>query len=234
MNPSLSAKSKVAVRVSNIAVRMSPPLEVRFSNMAASGLIEGYASAFGGPPDAYGDIIDPGAFRQTLAHHKADGTMPAMLWSHDMAQPIGRWTEMKEDDYGLFVRGNLNMGTERGRDALEHLKQRDVSGLSIGFVVAKGGSKLSLEGYRILTGLDLWEVSVVALPANQRARVSDVKSLQTKSELIDLLRDGGLSKAAAARVAAGGWPALGSDETGDLNDLAKAIQAQTEELKSWK
>lgn len=219
---------------SDVFERVSPPLEVRLAGLSASGLIEGYASAFGGPPDGYGDIIEPGAFMRSLAQHRADGTMPAMLWSHDHAHPIGRWTEMEEDDYGLLVRGNLNTQTDRGRNALEHLKQRDVSGLSIGFAPAPDGAKHSGKGYRVLTDLELWEVSVVAFPANRRARVSSVKSLQTKTELIDLLREGGLSKSAAIRVAAGGWAALGSDETRELDDLVQAIRAQTEEMKSWK
>lgn len=219
---------------SSAVLWQSPPLEIRLSSATASGAIEGYASAFGGPPDDYGDIVEPGAFRATLAEHKAAGTMPAMLWCHDDALPVGKWTDMVEDDYGLLVRGNLNTRTERGRDALEHLRSRDITGLSIGYVVPAGGWKHSNEARRIITAAHLWEVSLVTIPANRRARITGVKSLQSKSELIDLLREGGLSKSAAIRVAAGGWTALGPDETRELDDLVQAIQAQTEEMKSWK
>lgn len=208
--------------------------EVRFTDVTAAGCFDGYGSVFGGPVDSYGDIILPGAFRATIAEHQAKGTMPIMLWSHNGDQPIGRWIEMKEDDYGLFLRGKINIQTERGREALEHLKHGDIAGLSIGGNVTGVDTPTPKGVRRAIRAFDLWEISVVSFPANQRARISGVKSLQTKSELIDLLREGGLSKAAAARVAAGGWSALGTDETGDLGDLAQAIMARTEELKSWK
>lgn len=214
------------------ATRLAPPLEVRFSSSAKEGEIEGYASVFGGPPDSYGDVIAPGAFRRSLSELVQEGVSPAMLWSHDPMQPIGRWIDLKEDSRGLFVRGQLNLSTARGRDAHEHLKQGDVSGLSIGFYIAPNGSKTGPLGSTLLTDVDLVEVSVVAFPANRRARVAEVKSLNSKNDLVDMLREGGLSKAAAARVAAGGWPALAGADHQKAIDLAAEIQRATASLRS--
>lgn len=208
-------------------VRLAPSLELRFASGGTAGDVEGYGSVFGGPPDSYGDIIAPGAFKRSLAELRADGTSPAMLWSHDPASPIGRWTQLLEDDKGLFVKGKLNLATTRGKDAHEHLKQGDVSGLSIGFRVAENGSRKGAGSETILTDLDLVEVSVVAFPANRRARVGGVKSLNSKSDLIDMLRESGLPKSAAARIAAGGWPALASEQqehaAGVLNLIEKSL-----------
>lgn len=213
----------------SIVTRMTAPLELRFA--ASKGTIEGYASAFGGPPDAYGDIIEKGAFRRTIADHLREGTMPAMLWAHDPSRPIGRWDEMHEDDFGLHMRGTLNLGTTAGKDAHQHLEQGDVRGLSIGFVVAKSGARQN-GATTILTDLDLMEVSAVVFPANRRARISGVKSLASKSELVDLLREAGLPKTAAHRIASGGWPALSGDDHQKAIDLAAQIEAATAKIRS--
>lgn len=219
----------ILLQKNGLVTRMTAPLELRFA--ASKGTIEGYASAFGGPPDAYGDIIEKGAFKRTIDDHRREGSMPAMLWAHDPSKPIGRWVEMHEDDYGLFMKGSINLNTTAGKDAHQHLEQGDVSGLSIGFVVPKSGARQD-GANTILTDIDLMEVSTVVFPANRRARISGVKSLTSKSELVDLLRDAGLPKTAANRIAAGGWPALSGTDQQKAIDLAAQIEAATAKLRS--
>lgn len=211
-------------------IRLAPVLEAR-SLDAETGIVEGYASVFGGPPDSYGDIIAPGAFNRTLDEHKAEGTFPAMLWCHRANEPVGRWLDLREDERGLFARGKLNLNTSAGRETHAHVKGGDVSGFSIGFLLPDGGRKRNKEGSWTITDLDLLEISVTPVPANRRARVSAVKSLQSKSELIDMLRDGGLPKAAAARIAAGGWPALAGSDHQKATDLAERIRFVTANLR---
>lgn len=213
------------------ALRLSPTVEVKFSSETENGTIEGYASAFGGNPDSYGDIVQKGAFLRSLAEHKQERTMPAMLWSHDQREPIGKWIDMHEDEFGLFVRGKLNLDTSRGRDAHAHVKHGDATGFSIGFYVGEQGHKHGANGTTILTDIDLVEVSAVVFPANRRARVSGVKTLQSKSELIDMLREGGLPKAAAARIAAGGWPALTNADQQKAFELADMLDRATNDLR---
>lgn len=214
------------------SLRLSPTLEVKFSSGSEAGMIEGYASVFGGNPDSYGDIVQKGAFRRTLQEHRAEGSMPAMLWSHNQAQPIGKWIEMHEDDYGLFVRGKLNLDTSHGKDAHAHILHGDATGFSIGFYVTPQGKRTGTNGTTILTDVDLVEVSAVVFPANRRARVSGVKTLQSKSELIDMLRDNGLPRAAAARIAAGGWEALAGADHEKAFELADMIERATQQIKA--
>ena len=166
------------------------------------------------------------------AQLKAEAIQPSMLWSHDPANPIGRWTSLREDATGLFVTGQLNLATSRGKDAYEHLKQGDVSGLSIGFFVPKGGRHSGEKGSSVLTEIELVEISVVSYPANRRARVAGVKSLNSKNDLVDMLRESGLSKSAAARVAAGGWPALAGTDHQKAIDLAAEIERATALLRT--
>lgn len=162
------------------------------------GTVEGYGSVFG-ERDSYDDVIAPGAFKGSLAAHKAIGTMPAMLWQHDGAKPIGIWTEMVEDSKGLRIKGQLALETVLGKEAHALLKLGALNGLSIGFVSKQWTYDRDTD-VRTLTELDLWEVSLVTFPANGKARVTNVKAADDMAVPKDaerLLRDAGFSKSDA-------------------------------------
>lgn len=176
--------------------------------MNETGQFEGYGSVFG-VKDSYGEIVAAGAFTQSLAEHKAQGTLPALLWQHDSRQPIGAYVEMRQDNKGLFVKGQLALDVDGGRNAHALLKAGAINGLSIGFMPKKWEYNEE-EDIRTLTEIDLWECSLVTFPANSGARVSGTKAIGQISSITDWkefesnLRDeGGFSqKAAAAMVAA--------------------------------
>ena len=162
------------------------------------GTLEGYGSVFG-VRDNYDDVIAKGAFVQSLKDHKAAGTMPAMLWQHDADKPIGIWTEMVEDEKGLRIKGQLAMETVKGKEAHALLKMGALNGLSIGFMAKEWAYERDTE-VRTLTAIDLWEVSLVTFPANEKARVTNVKSaeeLQAPKDAEKALRDAGFSKSDA-------------------------------------
>lgn len=214
-------------------IRAAPPLAVKLADASATtGEISGYASLFGGEPDSYGDIIAPGAYTKSIAELRQRGEAPLMLWAHDRASPIGRWIEIVEDAKGLRVRGQLNLETTRGRDAHAHIKAGDVSGLSIGYSVPDGGVVYNADGTQTLKIIDLKEISVVAIPAARTARITGVKSVGSQRELQGLLHDIGLSRAAAAKVAAAGWPALNSDTSQpDLSQLLAEVKASADTIR---
>lgn len=210
-------------------IRFSPSFRFE-AKASAQGRLAGLASPFGGEPDAYGDIIAPGAFAASLALHKARKTAPAMLWAHDMARPVGAWDVLEERADGLHVEGSLALATTDGAEAYEHLRAGAVTGLSIGFMVAPDGAEYGKTG-RILRAVDLAEISLVTIPAAPAARVTSVKGaplmLQSPADLHDLLRDAGLAKAAADKIVKGGWPALTakSDHPDTLHRLADLLKA---------
>jgi HK97 family phage prohead protease len=214
------------------AFRVSSPVELRLAGSASAGVVEGYGSTFGGPPDVYGDVVAAGAFAKSLTAHRSAGTMPSMLWSHRPDTLVGRWTDATEDSKGLRLRGQLNLETQAGRDALAHLKAGDLNGLSIGFRVAKGGREFGKDGTAILREVDLLEVSLVALPANTRARVSAVKSIEGPRELEHLLTEAGIPRAAAVKLAAGGWPALAPDPNPATTDFARRLDEAAREIRA--
>ncbi|QCP86509.1 HK97 family phage prohead protease [Cereibacter sphaeroides] len=214
--------------------------DLRFSSSLAldvkaegDGRIAGYASTFAGAPDRHGDIVSAGAFSRTLKEHRAEGTMPAMLWAHQLEEPIGRWLRVEEDSKGLFVSGQLNLKTARGRDAYEHVRAGDVTGFSIGFVTPENGRRYFGKGAFALDEVDLVEISVVSVPANTRARIAGVKHIGSKAEAVTFLRDAGLSKTAAQRFAAGGFPALVGDDGAEerIRKFAAQIERATLQLR---
>lgn len=210
--------------------RLSPAYEFK-ATAQASGEFTGYASTFGGPPDAYGHVIAPGAFTASLAEHAARKSMPALLWAHDPSEPIGRWVTLKEDRHGLRADGKLTLGTGRGKEA-HALMHDEALGLSIGYRTK--GSKIEGDT-RVLTAIELVEVSVVALPANPAAKITGVKSRPStirdfETELRDAL---GFSTREAKALASRGWPALSErdDRSEELQALHAAIRAATLKFK---
>ncbi|MEX5744663.1 HK97 family phage prohead protease [Massilia sp. X63] len=160
------------------------------------GTVEGYGSVFG-VRDNYDDVIAPGAYLASLAAHKSAGTMPAMLWQHDATAPIGVWLEMVEDAKGLRIKGKLALDTVKGAEAYALLKMGALNGLSIGFV-SKQWTYDRETDVRTLTEVDLWEVSLVTFPANDKARITGVKAadvagIKTIRQAEQALRDAGFS-----------------------------------------
>lgn len=167
--------------------KTAPVLEIKA--LKDSGEFEGYGSTFGGEPDAYGDIVAAGAFTESLAEHKAKGTMPKLFWQHNSDEPIGKWLDAKEDDHGLLMRGKLNMDVQRGREAHALLKNEDIDGLSIGYRI-KEYSVDTETGVWTLEKLGLVEVSVVSVGANENAIVQSVKAAKAAHDLFEKLKAG--------------------------------------------
>lgn len=165
----------------------SPVMEIK--SLKDSGEFEGYGSTFGGEPDSYGDVIAAGAYSKSLADHAAKGTMPKMFWQHDSGQPIGKWLEASEDSKGLVMRGKLNMGVQRGKEAYALLKEGDIDGLSIGYQI-KAYEADTETGVWTLTEIDLKEVSVVSIGACETATVSSVKAAKASFDLTERLKAG--------------------------------------------
>lgn len=196
------------------------------------GTVEGYGSVFG-VRDNYDDVIAKGAFTQSLKDHKAAGTMPAMLWQHDADKPIGVWTEMVEDEKGLRIKGQLAMETVKGKEAHALLKMGALNGLSIGFVSKEWAYDRETE-VRTLTAIDLWEVSLVTFPANEKARVTNVKSadeMATPKDAEKALRDAGFSKSDATAFVSRVMR-MGEVRSDSANSTAVAMKAADRLLRS--
>ncbi|MCA0044697.1 HK97 family phage prohead protease [Celeribacter litoreus] len=149
--------------------------------------IEGYASLFG-REDTGGDVVLKGAYAKSLAALAAKGRSVKMLWQHDPAQPIGIWDEVREDARGLYVKGRLLTDLQKGREAVALIEAGAIDGLSIGYRTVK--AQRDAKGSRLLSELELWEVSLVTFPMLPEARlVAEAKSddaLATETLLRDV------------------------------------------------
>ena len=191
------------------------------------GMFEGYASIFGNK-DLGNDVIEKGAFMRSLRRKGARKIK--MLYQHDTKEPIGVFDTVKEDADGLYVKGRLAMGTQKGREVYELMKMGAIDGLSVGYRVdAKGHHYDDKRKYRVLKEVDLMEISAVTFPMNPRARISAVKSDFTVREWEKKLREvGNLSHSEAKVAASAVQKALGQREVEKDPDLLSKLNALTE------
>jgi HK97 family phage prohead protease len=176
-----------------------------------AGTFEGYASTFGNV-DNGGDKVMPGAFVEGLAAARRNGRTVKMLWQHDPDQPIGVWDDMAEDAKGLRVKGRLVLEVPKAREAHALAKAGALGGLSIGYRTVSAEPD---GNYRKLTKLDLFEVSMVTMPMNERAKFTAIKAdglepiteklragdRLTEREFETLVKGLGLSNSQAERAA---------------------------------
>lgn len=200
---------------------------------------EGYGAVFGNV-DAYGDVIEPGAFASYLADVKnGKQNWPAMLLQHggwgmsaEDLTPIGVWTDLAEDGKGLKVSGKL-ADTPRGREIHQLMKMAPrpaIDGLSIGYIPKEWEQRTKPEDpRRRLKRIDLVEISPVTFPANGKARVDAVKSIRTAEQA---LREVGFSQSEAKAILASGFKAIPQREVEGTDELAETIRRTTAILTS--
>lgn len=199
--------------------------DLSIKELNESGHFSGFGSIFGNR-DRQADIVERGAFTKSLELHRSKGTSPVLLWMHDQSQPIGKFTRITENERGLHVEGQLALKTARGAEAYELLQMEAVRGLSIGFTVPANGSEYdhNTKSNR-LKQIDLHEISIVSIPANEDALIAEVKSaIDDKTSLERFLRNAGMSRSQAKALIAGGYGALNprdaDTELASLNDSA--------------
>jgi len=138
-------------------------------------------------PDRVRDIIVPGAF----------GTINAaeikMYRDHNHDYLIGGYTKFEQKGDRLEVEGQISLLTEKGRETHALMKQRFLTGLSVGYLIEPGGASWDHEKrIRHIKKAELMECSVCSMPCNKGARISAVKSL-SRDDTWQWLRDNGLT-----------------------------------------
>jgi len=199
-----------------------------------AGTFKGYASVFGNV-DSYGEVVEKGAFLESIARIKESGDPLPVLWQHNSATPIGGSDVLAEDDTGLLTEGWLMVNDiPQAKSAHALMQRRVVKGLSIGYYVEESSFN-EKTGIRTLKKLDLVEYSVVTFPANELAQVDSVKSilrdgrLPTLKDFEGFLRESGFSKTQAAAIAGGGLSKLLRSES----EGAKANQQIVDLLSAF-
>lgn len=163
-----------------------------------TGTFTGYASTW--ERDSCDDVIVKGAFAKSLAEQYPDGGAGIPIhWQHKDGSPfdvIGETLSAVEDEHGLLVTVKLDTDIPEGQRAYELLKRGLIHQMSIGFVakqtawVEDENAKYSWDGYREIREVQLFEISLVQIAANQGAEVMEVKSGRRTSKADrDTLKD---------------------------------------------
>lgn len=156
---------------------ISPEFLIK-SSKAENTVIIGYASVFE-VTDNQNDIIAKGAFKNSKSHNVR------LLWQHDVSKPIGVIKCLEEDEYGLKMEAEINNKTLLGFEAIALIKQKAVSGLSIGFTIKS--SDYNSQGLRVIYEAELMEISIVTFPANSMAGISQIKQQKFHSTSLEEL-----------------------------------------------
>lgn len=195
---------------------------------------EGYAVRWG-VMNSYREIFMPGAFRATLAK-PPQGRKASMYMQHQYGNVIGEWTELREDDTGLFVRGRF-VGSTVGDHALALVREKLVTGLSIGFVEKKSRVENADDWQKRITHVeeaDLYEVSLVENPSDKTAGVTAIRTIRSDMSVREvesvLASLPGMSRD-AAKAMASRWKPKGGEERDAPGDdgEAQARDAQANE-----
>lgn len=148
------------------------------------GRVAGYASTFDRVPDSYGDVVAPGAFSRSLERWgelNSQGKYIPLLYGHNTDDPeynIGRVVVAREDDRGLYVEAEFDPDNGKAQYVRKLAQEGRLYQFSFAFSVEDQG-EVELEGgakANELRELELYEVSLVQIPANQRATVEGVKA----------------------------------------------------------
>ena len=154
------------------------------------GTVTGYASTFDREPDCYGDVVAPGAFADTLKRWESlneQGKYIPLLYGHNAQDPeynIGRVIKAEEDERGLLVTAEFDKDNEKAQYVRKLVKEGRVYQFSFAFDVMEAGETTLENGVKAneLRKLELFEVSIVQIPANQHATVEEIKDGAAQSK----------------------------------------------------
>lgn len=154
------------------------------------GTLVAYAATFDRDPDSYGDVIARGAFKDTLEKWAASDARIPLLFGHRTDDPemnLGAVVKAEEDERGLRIEAEFDPDNAKAQYARKLVREGRLSKMSFAFDVIEQGT-ITLEDGRDaneLRKVDLFEVSLVPIPANQHADVIDVKALRPDIDDVD-------------------------------------------------
>ena len=151
-----------------------------------AGKISGYFSTYDRIPDSYGDVIAKGAFTETIRKRKESGHPFPLCWNHDLNQIIGFVdpSDIEDTDKGPLMKEASFFNTQLAQEKRELVKSGVVYQFSFAYDVREAAQVTLEDGTKAneLQKLDLFEVSIVPVPANPRAEVTDIKAGRRNSK----------------------------------------------------
>ncbi len=138
-------------------------------------VISGYAAVFNSKTsigDFFEEVIEPGAFARTISEN---GDIRALFnhnWDHVLGRTKNGTLKVEEDNRGLKFEVELP-NTSLARDLAESLRRGDINQCSFGFYATNDTWDYAVEpAIRTLNEVELYEISVVSIPAYEDTEVS--------------------------------------------------------------
>lgn len=143
-----------------------------------SRTISGYAAVFGNV-DRVDDVLLRGCFAKSIAERGPQSDAKGrilLLWQHQADEPLGRITELYEDDYGLYFEAELDE-IELADRAIKQLVSGTLNQFSIGFKYVLDGMRIDREtGINYVSEVKLYEISIVSVAANPETEFLGMKA----------------------------------------------------------
>ena len=141
------------------------------------GVFEGYLSTYGNT-DRDGDIVEKGAFDNYISKKN---TVP-MCFNHDWNKVVGK-LELSSDDKGLKAKGTLNLADPQAQNIHHLMKMGALDSMSIGMIVKEYEPIDAKNPWQWnIKEAEVWEGSIVTIPANEQATIDKVKSINKETE----------------------------------------------------
>jgi HK97 family phage prohead protease len=185
--------------------------------------IEGYASTR--DLDRTGEIVEPGAFAESLTEFMAN---PVLTYMHDWSNPIGKVIDARIDEVGLFIRAEISKTAEK---VWKLIREGILRAFSIGYEVVE---EKVVDGANHILRLRLYEVAVVSIPANRRALFSVAKGLEQGTDLVrQVAADGEIRN--AGMPGSVGYPpddAVNETNTADVGATRRVARDEEEAISN--
>ena len=139
----------------------------------ASITIEGYAST--NDADRQGDIVPASVWEKGISNYLKN---PVILAYHDHSEPVGRMVDHRIDGKGLWVKARISAAAS---EVFNLVKDGVLTAFSIGFRIVDAEYNSAAELF-VVKELELHEISVVSVPANQNTLFSLSKAFDTAEE----------------------------------------------------
>ena len=175
--------------------------------------IEGYASTT--DVDRHGDIVPASVWEKGVENYLKN---PVILAYHNHSEPIGRMIEHRVDAKGLWIKARIS---KAAGDVYDLVKDGVLTAFSIGFRIADAEYNSALELF-VVKELELHEISVVSVPANQNTLFSLSKAFDTAEEF----------KSFKMQFANPSDSAKGLEASGEAkSDITKELEMTPEQLQ---
>ena len=193
------------------------------------GSFSGYAAVYNNT-DRDRDVIKEGAFGKI-----SQKSVP-LLFNHKKDHVLGNAT-VTETPSGLYCEGQLVLSVAKNKDVYELMKANAISKMSCSFTVKRSDFYMQ-DGIRYIEKANLIEVSIVSVPANEKADIIALKSdgglaCETVRDFENILRDVGFTNKKAKMLASMTkeyWSKKGSESSYD-NETAEQKMSEEKGCK---